>query len=99
MDIIDKVGENQSGKAKAIDRGELNSFLNKVSDNLFDNIITNAFKYISLWRYNVVNDVTFPVINKPTTFNALNESLLVEEIKTIADAGLDTTQYELDLIR
>jgi len=98
MDIIDKVGENQSGTAKVIDRSELNSFLNKVSDNLFDNIIFNAYKFISLWRFNVVNEVTFPVINKPTNFNALNEGMLIEEIKTISEAGLDTTQYELDLI-
>jgi len=98
MDIIDKVGENQSGIAKNVDRSELNSFLNRVSDNLFDNIIHNAFKFISLWRFDVVNEATFPVINKPTSFNALNEGMLVEEIKTISEAGLDTTQYELDLI-
>jgi hypothetical protein len=98
MDIIDRVGENQSGVAKSIDRSELNGFLGKISDNLFDNIIYNSFKFISLWRYSVVDEVTFPVINKPTSFNALNESLLVEEIKTISEAGLDTTQYELDLI-
>ena len=98
MDIIDKVGENQSGIAKNVDRGELNSFLNKVSDNLFDNILANAYKYISLWRFGVINEATFPTINKPTSFNALNEGMLIEEIKTISDAGLDTTQYELDLI-
>lgn len=98
MDIIDKVGENQSGVAKTIDRSELNSFMTKISDNLFDNILANAYKFISLWRYSVVNDTVLPVINKPTNFNAMNEAMLVAEIKTIADAGLDTTQYEMDLV-
>lgn len=98
LDIIDKVGANQSGVAKTIDRSELFSFLNKVSDNLFDNIIKNAYKYISLWRFGVINEATFPVINKPTSFDALNESLLVEEIKLLSEAGIDTTQLELDLI-
>ena len=98
MDIIDKVGENQSGVAKTIDRSELNSFMTKISDNLFDNILHNSYNLISLWRYSVVNDATLPIINKPTNFNAMNEAMLVEEIKTIADAGLDTTQYENDLI-
>lgn len=98
MDIIDKVGENQSGKAKDIDRTELSSFLTKVSDNMFDNIIRNAFKFISKWRFDVINQAIMPVINKPTTFNALNESLLVEEIKILNEAGINTTQFELDLI-
>ena len=98
MDIIDKVGENQSGKAKDIDRTELTSFINKVSDNLFDNIIYNAFRFISLWRYSVVKESVFPVINKPTTFNILDSSALIEEIKMLAEAGVDTTQWELDLI-
>ena len=98
MEIIDKVGENQSGVAKSIDRSELMSFLSKVSDNLFDNILGNGYKFISLWRYSVVNDAGFPTINKPTNFNALNEAMLVEEIKTISEAGLDTTSYENDLI-
>ena len=98
MDIIDKVGANQSGVAKTIDKDELNSFITKVSDNLFDNILHNTYKFISLWRYSVVNDVVMPTINKPTTFNAVGETMLVEEIKTISDAGLDTTQYEMDLI-
>jgi len=98
MDIIDKVGENQSGKAKDIDRTELSSFLNKVADNMFDNILKNAFKYIAMWRFSVINDVVLPIINKPTTFNALNESLLVDEIKTLNEAGINTTQFELDLI-
>jgi len=98
MDIIDKVGENQSGVAKTIDRSELNSFMTKISDNLFDNILANAYKFVSLWRYSVVNETVLPVINKPTNFNAMNEAMLVEEIKVISEAGLDTTQYEMDLV-
>ena len=98
MDIIDNVGANQSGVAKTIDRSELQSFIMKISDNLFDNILANAYKFTSLWRYTVVDDATLPVINKPTNFNAMNEAMLVEEIKTISEAGLDTTQYEMDLI-
>jgi len=98
MDIIDKVGENQSGKAKDIDRTELSSFLTKVSDNMFDNIIKNAFKFIAKWRFDVIDQAMLPIINKPTTFNALNESLLVEEIQTLNEAGINTTQFELDLI-
>ena len=98
MDIIDKVGANQSGVAKTIDRDELNSFISKVSDNIFDNILFNAFRFISLWRYSTIKAVEYPTINKPTTFNALNESMIVQEIETMAKAGLNTTQYEMDLI-
>jgi hypothetical protein len=98
MDIIDKVGENQSGTAKNFDRDELNTFISKISDNMFDNILGNGYKFISLWRYSVVNAATLPVINKPTTFSVLNESMIVKEIETMANAGLNTTQYEMDLI-
>lgn len=98
MDIIDKVGENQSGVAKNFDRDELNTFISKISDNIFDNILYNAFRFISLWRYSTINEVEFPVINKPTTFSILNESMIVQEIETMSKAGLNTTQYEMDLI-
>ena len=98
MDIIDKVGENQSGKAKDIDRTELTSFLNKISTNFFDNILYNAYRFISLWRYSVIDEATFPIINKPTSFSVLDSSTLVEEIKMLDEAGVNTTQWELDLI-
>ena len=93
-----RLESRQSGIAKTIDRDELFSFLTKFSDNLFDNVIKNAYRFISLWRFSVVDDVTFPIINKPTSFNALSDSILVDEIKLLSDAGVDTTQFELDLI-
>ncbi len=98
MDIIDKVGDNQSGIAKTIDRSELNSFFNKVSDNLFDNILFNSYKFISLWRFSVVGDPVMPTINKPTVFDTANIPMLVNEIEQLSKAGVDTTQLELDLI-
>lgn len=101
LDIIDKVGENQSGKAKQIDRTELESFLIKISDNLFDNILTNTFKYVSKWRYGVVQQDFLPTINKPTKFNAFSELLLAEEMKHLKEAGVNPNtlvQMELDFI-
>jgi hypothetical protein len=101
LDIIDKVGENQSGVAKAIDRDELHSFISKISDNLFDNILANAFKYISIWRYSAINRVIFPTINKPTEFDLVTSEMIAEEIKNLKEGGVSgdsIRQLELDLI-
>jgi hypothetical protein len=101
LDIIDKVGANQSGVAKTIDRSELESFLNKISDNLFDNILYNSYKFISIWRYNLVNQDLIPTINKPTKFNTFSEVVMAEEMKFLKEAGVNPNtlvQMELDFI-
>lgn len=92
MDILNKVGENQSGVAKTIDRSDLNSYIHKVSDNIYDNIIENTYKYVNAFRYGTLlkgDKLTdnLPTINKPTRFDIITIALLIEELKIAKEAG------------
>lgn len=76
MDIVDSVGENQSGIAKVIDRGELYDFLYKISDVCFDTHLQNFFYFFNLYINGVRDsnpgrnlDNNLPNIVKPTSFD------------------------------
>jgi hypothetical protein len=105
MDVVNKIGENQSGTAKEIDRTELNSFMGKVSDYLFDNHIPNFFYFINKFRYGVIlgnkTDDYLPIISKPTHFDILSIQDITEEIAKAKENNANSmylTALELDLI-
>jgi hypothetical protein len=84
MDVVNKIGLDQSGKAKEIDRTELNTFMTKVFDYMFDNHIPNVFYFINLYRYGVLLgkrvDEYLPTISKPTSFDVLTIQDVTEEL-------------------
>jgi len=108
MDIVNKTGENQSGISKAIDRQELDSFLQTYSDHIFDYVIPNIVRFTVLWRYwlpKLVNDKEareyVPEINKPTRFDIVSANFLIDEMKTAKEAGLDPSiikAMQIDII-
>jgi hypothetical protein len=74
MDVLDKVGENQSGIAKVIDRGELYDFLYKISDVIFDTHLQNFFYFFNLYMNGVQSqgkelNKNLPEISKPAIFD------------------------------
>jgi hypothetical protein len=94
MDIIDEVGENQSGIAKVIDRGELYDFLSKVSDVMFDIHLQNFFYWFNVYMFKVQDsnpgrdmNANLPEINKPVSFDlttAAEKTLQYSEAKKAA---------------
>lgn len=105
MDVVNKIGENQSGVAKDKDRSELYSFMAKVSDYLFDNHIPNIFYFINKYRYEVVLgarvDEYLPKIGKPSSFDILSIQELTEEISKAKENNANSiylTALETDLI-
>lgn len=89
MDVVDKVGANQSGIAKVIDRGELYNFLSKVASVMYDTHLTNIFYYFNLYMFSVEDaapgrdvEKNLPEISKPVKF----------DISTIAEM---TNEYEV----
>jgi len=92
MDIVNKVGENQSGVAKSIDRTELNDFLGNIRDWFFDIHLVNFFYFASRYMFdlNGQTDTTDiqPQIIKPETFDVYNTTELTEQLKAGKDAGL-----------
>jgi len=91
MDILNEVGENQSGVAKTIDRSDLDSFLLSISNRLF-NIYSMAAYYIGYFRYsNVLQDWQsyLPEVNKPTNFDVLTSGMLADILQAAKQAKLN----------
>lgn len=72
------VVEAQSGVAKAIDREEQYSFLIKISNNIFDEIIYKSLIFIE--KYRNLSDPFEPNIQKPIDFTIKTEGDLINEI-------------------
>lgn len=96
MDILDKVGENQSGVAKVIDRGELYDFLYNISSVMFDVHLENIFYYFNKIMFGVSdlskgkqNEKNLPVINKPVQFDISSAMEMMEQLKMAKEAGLN----------
>lgn len=94
MDIVNKIGENQSGKAKVIDRGELYDFLYKISSVVFDVHITNIFYFFNLYMFKVeatsMNkdlEKNLPEVSKPVAFDIQSSQELLIEFDTAKKAG------------
>jgi hypothetical protein len=96
MDILDQVGENQSGIAKVIDRGELYDFLYKIADVVFGTHLTNFFYYFNQMMFGVQDSnpgrnlySNLPEINKPTTFDLTTVAEKTATYKTAKDASMN----------
>lgn len=93
MDIVDSIGANQSGIAKEYDRSELYSFMQQISDYIFDNHISNIFFFINRYRYGAILgnkvDDNLPDISKPTQFDVLTITELTAEIAQATTAKVN----------
>jgi hypothetical protein len=94
MDILNKIGENQSGVAKVIDRDELYDFLYRISTVCFDIHLANIFYYFNKFMFGISDksksNENLPEINKPVQFDISSALELMEEMKAAKDAGVDT---------
>jgi hypothetical protein len=95
MDILNQVGEDQSGIAKVIDRQDLDGFLEVYASNMFKYVLPNMIYFIAKWRYYEIlnrNDTTFreylPTLKQPTTFDVYSISLLTEEYSRLKESGV-----------
>lgn len=101
MDIVNKVGENQSGKAKVIDRGELYDFLYQIANVIFDIHLNNIYYYFNILMFkpsiqSKPNDPTkpdqldgnLPSINKPMQFDITSAMELINQMEVTKTAGL-----------
>lgn len=75
---------NQSGVAKELDRGELNSFIYDIAEDLIS-IMDDVYYYINEYRYNVIlskdeREKQLPEINVPAKYDIVSETYLIDEI-------------------
>jgi hypothetical protein len=90
MEIVQMVGEDQSGLAKTVDREDLNAFLSRYSRHVFEYVLPNLIKGIAAWRYGLTADVDkiLPEINQPKDFNVLSLGQLASEYKDASGSNV-----------
>jgi len=97
MEFLAEVPLNQSGKAKEIDKEELNNFVYSVAFHLVKNMMNPIYKIISNYRYSVLipdqqrRNKLLPLIQVPEHFDLLTENALIEQIGKAKEAGVDNT--------
>jgi hypothetical protein len=96
MDVVDKVGENQSGIAKVIDRGELYDFLYKIASVVYATHLTNIFYFFNRYMNGIVDsnptrnlESNLPEINTPTKFDISSTAEMTLDYKTAKDADVN----------
>lgn len=97
MEFLSKTPLNESGRAKEIDKEELNNFIFKVGFNLVTNLIRPIYWWVAKYRYdellpnNEAIKELLPHIPVPEKFNLISIDMIVGRIKDAKDAGLDAT--------
>jgi hypothetical protein len=96
MDVEDSVGEVQSGVAKTIDRSAQYDSLYNIATITFDTHLTNEIYFINKFRFGTVAsssgksaDNNLPQINKPTQFDIVSTTELINNFTVASKSGLD----------
>ncbi|MEK0325722.1 MAG: hypothetical protein QQN63_08460, partial [Nitrosopumilus sp.] len=97
MEFLAESPLNQSGKAKEVDKEELNNFVYSIAFHLVRNIMNPIYKIISDYRYSVLipnqekRNKLLPLIQVPEHFDLLTENTLIDQIGKAKEAGIDAT--------
>ncbi len=97
MEFLAQTPLNESGKAKEVDKEELNNFVFGVAFHLVKNVLNPIYKTIVDFRYAVLipneenRKKLLPLIQVPEQFDLLTENALLNQIKLAKDAGVDAT--------
>jgi hypothetical protein len=103
LEILAKVGENQSGVAKTIDRDPMDAFILKYGAHVFKYVLPNIILYTAAWRY-MDQDITkiLPIINEPKSINVLALDQLTDQYKEASNSNVSANyknNLEKDLIK
>ena len=105
MEVEDNVGENQSGVAKVIDRQAQFDTLFNIATVIFDTHLQNAYYFFNKYMFSVADnsmgknsDANLPEINKPTNFDIVSTTELVNNYKAAKDSGLDPNFLQMKQI-
>jgi hypothetical protein len=107
MEFLAQVPLSESGKAKEVDRDELNNFVYGVAYHSVENIIKKVYQYINEIRVMALSlsdkekREMMPQIVIPERFEILSESYLQEQIGSARTAQVDPliiTTLELDFV-
>lgn len=107
MEFLAKTPLNESGKAKEVDRDELNNFVYGIAYHLCENIISRVYFIINEWRYiryienKEERAMMLPNVNIPERFDLLTENIVADEYAkaisgNMSDEVIET--YEMELV-
>lgn len=102
MDVEDKVGEVQSGVAKAIDRSAQSDMLYNIASLIFDYHLQNEYYYINKYMFSTEanssgkdSDKNLPEINRPTHFDVGSVKEALEEFTVAQKSGMDKNYIQI----
>lgn len=105
MEVEDKVGENQSGVAKVIDRSAQHDTLFTIGSVVFDVHLTNQYYFTNKFMFSIQaqslnkkEDKNLPEINKPTMFDVLTTAELVNNYSVAQKSGVDKNYLRIKSI-
>ncbi len=91
MEIVQMVGEDQSGVAKTVDREDLNSFVLRYARHVFQYVLPKTIKGIARWRYGTEErdiEQILPKISEPNDVNVLTLNQMTQEYKDASNANV-----------
>lgn len=96
MEFLGDVPLNQSGKAKEIDRQELNNFVYSVAFYIVNSIVKPSIFFINQYRYGLLLNEQqaadqLPFIGVPERFDILGDIVVSDQLKLARDGGFDAT--------
>lgn len=104
MEFLAKTPLNQSGKAKEVDRDELNTFVHGVASHLVGIILNPFYRFIVNYRYTIIEksrEKLLPAIPVPERFDLLSPNNLISQIQEAVEGKVDpsiVTELQLDFI-
>ena len=106
MEFLADTPLNQSGKAKEVDKEELNNFVYGVAFHIVNNLLKKIYKLITECRYGELitepeREKMLPTIQVPEHFDLLTENTLIEQLNKAMEAKVDPTiinEMQTDLI-
>jgi hypothetical protein len=105
MDVEDKVGESNSGVAKAIDRSAQWDTLYTIDTVVFDIHLPNQYYFINKYMFSIEarsmnkkEDKNLPSINKPTNFDILSTAERINNFAVAQKSGMDKNYLRIKSI-
>ncbi len=109
MEFLAKTPLNESGKAKEVDKEEVNNFMYGMAFHFVNSTMKNTYKYIILQRYgqkvqgrlDKELEEVMPTIQVPEHFDMLSENQLIDQLAKAKEAEVDPTiinEMQTDLI-
>lgn len=109
MEFLSESPLNESGKAKEVDRDELNNFVYGIAHHLVKNNLKRIYKWTIAWRYGDYGsklstkelESMMPALNVPEKFDLLSDNAIISQLLKMKESDVDPTiirELQIELI-